>query len=57
MLYWWNNLSRRGKFIFWGVLGIIANGGTTFLLNFWLPILFFCSLGLILLAFIIPNDD
>lgn len=55
MLNWWMNLSARGKFYFWGGLGIGANG-ILFLMGGWMPIIFFISVGLILIGFLLPKD-
>lgn len=56
MLDWWINLSLKGKLYFWGALGIGANA-VLFFMGGWMPVLFFFSVGLILLGFLLPRAD
>lgn len=55
MIYWWNNLSLRGKWVFWGCFGIGVNL-FLLLLGLWMPKLLFLSIGFFVVAAFMKGD-
>jgi hypothetical protein len=45
MLNWWMALGVRGKLVYWGVLGMIFNGVLLCMVDHWMPVVLFVSIG------------
>ena len=56
MLNWWMSLGTRGKLACWGIFGLLVNGGL-FLVDLWMPILLFVSIGLLCLAMVMKSES
>jgi uncharacterized membrane protein len=56
MIYWYANLDTRGKLAFWGTFGLVVNG-VIYFLGLWMPILLFVSIGMLVLALGMKNED
>ena len=56
MLNWFSNLDTRGQLFFWGIFGLLVNGGL-FFIDLWMPVLLFVSIGMLLLGAVMKSED